>query len=70
MLVPLIPAYLTLAFTWGVGTKFCGVQKSLLIPGFAFSLFAGKFTKPDLHKLPNKLTRGIHLDRGAFYRFL
>jgi hypothetical protein len=26
---------------------------------FAFSLFAGKFTKPDLHKLPDKLTNEI-----------
>jgi hypothetical protein len=62
MLVPLIPAYLTLGFTWGVfGTKFCGVQKSLLIPGFAFSLFAGKFTKPDLHKLADKLINEVSI---------
>jgi hypothetical protein len=42
-------------------TKPCGVVNSLLIPGLAFSLFAGKFAKPDLHKLPDKLTNEVFI---------
>src|ERR1700720_3391505 len=42
-------------------TKFCWVEKSFLIPGFALSLFAGKFTKPDLHKLSDKLTNEVSI---------
>src|SRR5271165_4816830 len=48
-------------------TKFCCVEKSPLIPGFAFSLFAGKFTKPDLHKLPDKLTNEISISTVEFF---
>jgi hypothetical protein len=31
------------------------------MPGFAFSFFAGKFTKPYLHKLSDKLTNEVSI---------
>jgi hypothetical protein len=47
-------------------TKFCCVEKWFLIPGFALSLFAGKFTKPYMRSprlrvaIPSRSRCGLH----------